>query len=210
MTGDAPPDADKRTTLRQFAALGAIGPLASLAGEEGESPPDLDRRDAIRAYVSATPGVHFSKLRDDLDLGTGETQYHVRRLADSGHIESRKDGDYRRLFPAGRFDAFERRTLGYLRRTTPRGMLLRLLATPGITPSEMADELDVSRGAISNWAGELEAAGLLTRDDGRYLVDRPEIPLALLVRYAESFDAETVAFADRAASYLRWHPPGQD
>lgn len=208
MDGDAPPDADKRATLRQFAAIGAIGPLASLAGETdegGEASPD--RRDAIRGYVAATPGVHFSKLRDDLALGTGETQYHVRRLVADGELESVKDGDYRRLFPARRFDAFERRALGYLRRSTPRGIILGLLADPSRSPSALADGLGITTGAISKAAGELEEVGLLSRSDGRYEVRRPEVFLALLIRYADSFDAKTIEFANRAAQYFRWDPP---
>ena len=64
-----------------------------------------DARDAIVGYLAATPGAHFSKVRDDLKLGTGETQHHLRRLLDAGAIESRRDGDYRRFFPAGRFSS---------------------------------------------------------------------------------------------------------
>lgn len=205
---DVPPDAEKRATLRQFAALGAIGSFTSLVDVEDDSDDTPDRRDAIRAYVSVTPGVHFSKLRDDLSLGTGETQYHLRRLAATDDIESVKDGDYRRVFPADRFDAFERQALGYLRRPTPRGMIWRLLADPSVSPGTLAEEIGVSPGAISSAAGELEAVGLLTREDGQYRLRRPEVLLSLLVRYAESFDEDTVAFADRAATYLRWDPPG--
>lgn len=205
--GEEPPDADKRTTLRQFAALGAIGPLVSLADPAHDPDDEIDRREAIFGFVQATPGVHFSKLRDDLSLGTGETQYHVRRLVDTGRLESEKDGDYRRLYPANRFAPVERRTLAYLRRSTPRGMVRELLIDPETSPSELADGLGLSRAAISKWGAALEADGLLTRTNGRYRLTEPEIPLALLVRYAASFDAETVAFADRAASYIRWEPP---
>ena len=158
MTRDGGIDEDKRATLRRFAAFGAASPLARFAddGSDSEAP------DAIAGYVSAHPGTHFSKLRDDLQLGTGETQHHLHRLEKEDVLTSRKDGDYRRYFPAGQFDEFQQVTLGYLRRSTPRGMLVALLRDPTVTASELATELSVSRPTISNYAADLEEAGLLS------------------------------------------------
>ncbi|MGM0591021.1 MAG: winged helix-turn-helix transcriptional regulator [Halobacteriota archaeon] len=197
-------DEEKRATLRRFAALGATTPLVGLAGGDRSR---SDVRDAIVGYLAATPGAHFSKVRDDLKLGTGETQHHLRRLLDEGAIESRRDGDYRRLFPAGRFSPFEQTALGYLRRQTPRGMLVELLRNPAATGTDLADALDVSRATVSTYAGELDAAGLLSREDG-YAVREPETLITLLLRYAESFDANVVAFADEATDLIRFDPPG--
>ncbi|MFB6117093.1 winged helix-turn-helix transcriptional regulator [Halosegnis sp.] len=194
-------DESKRATLKRFAALGAVSPLARLADDGGES----DARDAILGYLSTTPGAHFSKLRDDLRLGTGEAQHHLRRLEREEAVESVKDGDYRRYFPAGEFSAFERRAVGYLRRDTPRGMVLALLRDPDATATELADRLDVSRSTVSKYAGQLETAGLLSRADGYALVE-PERLLTLVVRYAESFGPEAAALADDAADLVRYDP----
>ena len=195
-------DADKRATLRRFAALGAATPLVasgSAAAEEDTSAV----RDAIRGYLATTPGAHFSKLRDDLRLGTGETQHHLRRLETDGQVTSMKDGDYRRYYPAERFTSFEMVALGYLRRATPRGMLVELLRDPSATGADLARALDVSRATVSNYAGELEVAGLLDRSDGYAVVD-PETVIALLVRYADSFGPDAAAFADDAAKFIRY------
>lgn len=198
-SGREPVDRDKRTTLRRFAALGAASPLAAFIGSSSES----DARSAIAGYISSTPGAHFSKIRDDLSLGTGETQHHLKRLVDAGALESHMDGEYRRYFPADKFSAFERRALGYLRRDTPRGMAIALLSDPRTTGSAIAEELEVSTATVSNTAADLEEAGLLTRESG-YTLDRPETFIFLLVRYAESFDDRTVAFADRADELIRY------
>ena len=192
-------DEDKRATLRRFAALGAATPLIRLV--EPNAGGEVDVREAILGYVDAAPGAHFSKVRDDLKLGTGETQHHLRRLLDAGAVETRRDGDYRRVFPAGRFSATEQVALGYLRRATPRGMVIALLRNPAATGSELAASLDVSPSTVSKYAAELEAAGLLTREGG-YALTRPEMLLVLLVRFAGSFDAETVAFAAEAADLI--------
>ncbi|ESP88318.1 winged helix-turn-helix transcriptional regulator [Candidatus Halobonum tyrrellensis] len=198
-------DPDKRATLRRFAALGTATPLVAsgrAAADDGDED-SSDVRDAIRGYLATTPGAHFSKLRDDLKLGTGETQHHLRRLERDGAVVSVKDGDYRRFYPAGRFSPFERRALGYLRRSTPRGMLLALLRDPEATGADVARALDVSRATVSNYAGELDDAGLLDRSDG-YRVARPEAVITLVVRYADSFGPDAVAFADEAASYISY------
>jgi predicted transcriptional regulator len=192
-------DEDKRATLRRFAALGAATPLTGLL-ETGSSP-DTNVREAILGYLVATPGAHFSKIRDDLKLGTGETQHHLNKLVDASVIESHRDGDYRRFYPSNRFDAFEQVALGYLRRSTPRGMILALLRTPGMSGSELAGALGVSAPTISKYAGELANAGLLDRDDG-YVLNQPESLLVLIVRYADSFDTGTMKFAAEAAELI--------
>ncbi|WP_254522347.1 winged helix-turn-helix transcriptional regulator [Natrinema caseinilyticum] len=203
MTSPDGVDDEKRATLRRFAALGAASPLVGLsesaAAETGES----DARDAIAGYLSTTPGAHFSKIRDDLQLGTGETQHHLRRLEEVGAIERYRDGDYKRFVTAGRFDGFEKRALGYLRRETPRGMLIELLLNPEATAGDLATALDVSPPTVSKYAGELEEAGLLSRDDG-YAVERPETVLVLVVRHADSFGTRARTLARTADQFLTY------
>jgi predicted transcriptional regulator len=201
-------DGRKRETLRRFAAIGAAAPFVGTAtadSGDGEETDANETREAIRGYVPTTPGAHFSKLRDDLRLGTGEAQYHLRKLEEAGEIESAKDADYRRYFPAGRFDDVDKRALGYLRRDTPRGMILALLRDPTATGADLAGALGVSRPTVSTAAADLEAAGLLDRTDG-YSLTEPERLLTLVVRYADSFDADAVAFADEAASLVAYDP----
>ncbi|WP_096393678.1 MarR family transcriptional regulator [Halorubrum trapanicum] len=198
-------DGQKRETLRRFAAVGAAAPFVGTASADDADADENETREAIRGYVPTTPGAHFSKLRDDLRLGTGEAQYHLRKLEEAGAIESVKDADYRRFFPAGRFDATDKRALGYLRRETPRGMILALLRDPDATGADLASALGVSRPTISAAAADLERAGLLDRTDG-YALTEPERLLTLVVRYADSFDAEAVAFADEAASLVAYDP----
>jgi len=195
-------DENKRATLRRFAVLGAATPLATLRDDDGD---ESEVRDAIAGYVATTPGAHFSKIRDDLKLGTGEAQHHLRELLDAKTLESRRDGDYRRFYPTEQFSAFEQVALGYLRRDTPRGMLIELLRDPDATGSDLADALDVSRPTVSKYAASLEEAGLLDREDG-YAVRQPETVITLLVRYADSFDERAASFAAQADAFISFDP----
>jgi predicted transcriptional regulator len=204
MSEESGVDESKRATLRRFAALGAATPLTRLSGDgERSRAADSDVPDAVLGYLAATPGAHFSKLRDDLQLGTGETQYHLRWLEERGAIEVARDGDYKRFFLAGRFSGFEKRALGYLRRDTARGMLVALLRDPDATGAALAETLGVSRPTVSKYAAELERAGLLSREEG-YTVERPETLLMLVVRFADSFDSAAVEFASIADSLVRY------
>lgn len=197
-------DEEKRTTLRKFAAVGAGSPLLGLTDRDGDDS-ESDAREAIAGYVETTPGAHFSKIRDDLSLATGETQYHLRRLTNSDELESCRDGDYKRYFPAGQFDAFEQVALGYLRRETPRAMLLTLLAEPTHTGASLSEAVGVSTATISTYASEMAEAGLLDREDG-YRVEEPETVISLLLRYASSFDEQTHSFARSASTLFRYEP----
>jgi predicted transcriptional regulator len=200
---DGDVDEDKRATLRRFAALGAATPLTRFAGSASAGDAsDSDAPDALVGYVGATPGAHFSRIRDDLKLGTGEAQHHLRELERAGTVESRKDGDYRRYFLAGQFDEFEQVALGRLRRETPRRLVIALLRDPSATASAIAEAVGVSRPTISNHAADLERAGLLSRADG-YALTEPETLLVLLVRYADSFGEEAAALAGEAADLVR-------
>lgn len=195
-------DENKRATLRRFAVLGAATPLATFRNDDGG---ESEARDAIAGYVATTPGAHFSKIRDDLKLGTGEAQHHLRQLLDAEALESRRDGDYRRFYPAEQFSAFEQVALGYLRRETPRGMLIELLRDPTATGSDVADALDVSRPTVSKYAASLEEAGLIDREDG-YAVRHPETVITLLIRYADSFGANAATFAAQADGFISFDP----
>ncbi|MDJ1431090.1 ArsR family transcriptional regulator [Halostagnicola sp. A-GB9-2] len=203
MTSPDGVDEEKRSTLRRFAAVGAASPLAGFSASAAADTGESDARDAIAGYLSTTPGAHFSKIRDDLQLGTGETQHHLRRLEELDAVEQYSDGDYKRFVLTGRFDEFEKNALGYLRRGTSRGMLIELLRDPDATAGDLADALEVSPPTVSKYAGKLEEAGLLSREDG-YTVERPTTVLLLLVRHADSFGERATTLARESDGLLTY------
>ncbi|PSQ39672.1 MarR family transcriptional regulator [Halobacteriales archaeon SW_5_70_135] len=213
-------DESRRAALRRVAALGAAGPLAALGSDGATADVDVDvnvdtdggsgdtdTREAVAGYVHSAPGVHLSKVRDDLGVGTGTAQYHLRRLVDDNALESHRDGDYRRFYPAGQFSTLEKRVLGQLRRETARGVLVELLSDPTASAGDLASRLDVSRPTVSDRAADLERAGLLDRTD--YSLRHPETVLVLVLRYADSLGPRARRVAREADDLLRYDPtPG--
>ena len=84
-------------------------------------------------------------------------------------------------------------------------MLIELLRDPESTGTALADTLEVSPATISNYAAELDQAGLLTRGDG-YAVEQPETVLVLVVGYADSFGERAANFAADADRLLAYEP----
>ncbi|ERH10096.1 MAG: hypothetical protein J07HX64_01865 [halophilic archaeon J07HX64] len=87
-------------------------------------------------------------------------------------------------------------------------MLVTLLEHPDATGAELAARLDVSQPTISNYAAQLDTAGLLSRPG--YTVERPEQVLLLLVRYAESFGEDATDLAGIAPDLVEYDPESLD
>lgn len=199
-------DEDKRATLRRFAAAGT----ALSGGVVGTAAGDDETKDALHGYLTTHPGVHFSKLRDDLSLGTGETQYHLRQLVEAEVLTTEKDGDYRRYYPYGQFSAFERRTLGWLRKSTPQAIILELLASPTAPTSDIATAVGVADSTVRSHLTALADAGVLDRTETGYRVQNPETVITLVLRYAESLGERAVSFADDVPTVITYTPPTRD
>jgi predicted transcriptional regulator len=184
-------DEGKRSTLKQVGGIGAIAPLFAdldIVRTEGDTSNRMTR------LVSISPGIHFSRLRDDLSIGTGETQYHVRNLESEAVIMSERDGDYRRFFIDGDFSSLQRRILGCLRRDTAGGILIELLRKPDLRASDLAAELGVSAPAISTQGALLEERGLLDRD-AEYQLVHPTTTITVAIRYANTLGARAQRLA---------------
>ncbi|MHB9285773.1 winged helix-turn-helix transcriptional regulator [Halobacteriales archaeon Cl-PHB] len=118
-----------------------------------------DVRQAVEEHVRSEPGVHFNELARDLDIATGQAQYHLRRLVRAGDVVSESLRDRTHYYPA-EYDAWERRVLALLRRETAREIIVVALEQEDPAAADLADELDVARSTISWHLSTLEATGV--------------------------------------------------
>jgi len=104
-------------------------------------------RDRIRDYVASHPGVHFNRLARELDLATGQLQYHLKRLRRSDAVVS--ESLYGRThYYTPEYGSWERGAVAVLRRETARDVLLHLIENGPSAPALVADELGIARSTL--------------------------------------------------------------
>jgi len=105
------------------------------------------QRDRIHRYVSDHPGVHFNQLARELDLATGQLQYHLKRLRRAGDVIS--ESLYGRThYYTPEYDAWERGAVAVLRRETARDVLLYLIEAGPSAPDPVAADLGIARSTL--------------------------------------------------------------
>jgi predicted transcriptional regulator len=151
-----------------------------------------DTRARIRRHVRDTPGVHFNRVGRDLDIASGQAQYHLRRLVRDGEISVERIGGRAHYFDPA-FDPWERRTVAFLRRETAREILVRLHADGPTRPKALADELDLARSTVSWHVSNLVESGIVEKSDERPM----HLSLAFPERTATLLDEVSPSLPDR-------------
>jgi predicted transcriptional regulator len=105
------------------------------------------QRDRIYRYVADHPGIHFNQLARELDLATGQLQYHLKKLRRGDDIVS--ESLYGRThYYTPEYDNWERGAVAVLRRETARDVLLYLIAEGPSAPAPVADDLGIARSTL--------------------------------------------------------------
>jgi len=143
-----------------------------------------DVRRRVRDHVRDNPGVHFNELVRELNIATGQAQYHLRRLGRNDEVVAERISGRTHYFDP-EYDAWERRVLSLYRRETARELITHLLEDGPTSASTLADRLDLARSTVSWHVDTLEDAGIVERsydDRGRVevVLTRPEETVAFL------------------------------
>lgn len=141
-------------------------------------------RERVHEHVEANPGVHFTALKDELDIATGQAQYHLRKLGTAGDIVADEIRGRTHYYDRS-YDPWERRLLAFARRETARVLLANLLADGPLSAAELVDRLDVTRSTVAWHVSSLDDAGVVEKsygDRGQVVVElvRPDATRRLL------------------------------
>jgi len=161
-----------------------------------------DVREHIERRVRERPGIHFNELVRQLDLATGQTQYHLGELGGSGAVVSEELFGRTHYYPPT-YDAWDRRALALLRRETSAAVVATLLEAGPSRPVDIAEGVGVARSTVAWHADRLLEAGLVEKRYGGDLlavVDEertadllatadPTLPERLLDRYERLLDS---------------------
>lgn len=144
--------------------LAVFGPVLAIS-QRGDA--GTFTRGRIQGYVEANPGIHFSALRDALNLANGVTAHHLHILEKEGLIISWLDGSKRRYASSGTdpklLSELERPVVGM------QQAILTILADAGslgIKSGDLRVKLETSRQVMSYHMKQLKDRGLV-KVDGR-------------------------------------------
>ncbi len=171
-----------------------------------------DTRDAVRDHVESHPGVYFNELTRELGIATGQAQYHLRRLLDSGALDSESLRGRTHYFPTG-YEPWEQRTIALLRRETAREIIVRTLDSGTVAASDLPTDLGVARSTVAWHVSTLVDADVAEKtydkdgrshirlarpEETRRLLDvvSPSLPAKLLDRFTRLVDANFTGHGD--------------
>ncbi|MFC7166991.1 winged helix-turn-helix transcriptional regulator [Halospeciosus flavus] len=106
-----------------------------------------ETRSRISRYVRTHPGVHFNELVRELDLATGQVQYHLKQLRAADELLAESLYGQTHYYPPG-YDEWERGALALLRRETSRDVLFALLEGGPERPQQVAEDLNIARSTL--------------------------------------------------------------
>lgn len=104
-------------------------------------------RERIHSHIELHPGVHFNEIVRELDLATGQVQYHIRRLIRRGQVLDRPIYGKTHYYQP-RFDEWEQCLLALARRETSREILFYLLDHGATRPGKVANDIEIARSTL--------------------------------------------------------------
>ncbi|WP_297070806.1 winged helix-turn-helix transcriptional regulator [Thermococcus sp.] len=129
-----------------------------------------ERTKLVLGFIKENPGLNFNEISRRLGLAKGDLQYHLHRLEKLGMITSRKGGLKRHYFPTGIFSEREKDILALLSSENVRGIIMYMIAKPGVTQKELCEELGLSPPTVNYYIGKLQELGLVqSMRDGKFV-----------------------------------------
>ena len=136
------------------------------------------------------PGTHLREVARRVEAPLGTALYHLDFLDDRGLLVARRDGRYKRYFPAHSFGSDDKALLTVLRHEVPRRIVVSLLGSSAATQRRLSVCLGVSRSTLSFHINRLLEEGIVGRErDGPeyvyHLADKARVR-DVLQRFADS------------------------
>lgn len=139
-------------------------------------------RRQVAHQVQEKPGIHLRQLQRELDCTSTTVNYHLDRL----DVKERKIHGYRRFYPSDTPEELEL-PLAALNHEARGPMLYHI--RNGSSPSQLVEELDVSKSTVSSHLKVLDEDGLIEEEmNGRRKeLSVSENALKALERYSSKF-----------------------
>lgn len=106
--------------------------------------------DKIFEFVQQNPGCHLRRIKNELGMSMGTTQYHLDSLEKAGKIISEKHSFHRFYFPVGIFEVKQKNIMKILNQGTLREILLFIIERKNPTQVEISDHVKITPASV-NW-----------------------------------------------------------
>lgn len=118
---------------------------------------DQFNRGQIFQYITDNPGVHYNRIKSDLNVKNGVLAYHLKVLEEQEYIKSRKDGKLKRFY---NINYAIPQNAAYLN-DAQRRIIDIIFNKPGINQIELAKTTDSSPEVISYNINQLVKKGFV-------------------------------------------------
>jgi predicted transcriptional regulator len=104
----------------------------------------------ILQIIKTNPGSYLRKIKENLNISMGTTQYHLDKLEKMGRITSTRNGLHKHYFPIGVFEENEKEILQVLGQETAREIIMTIIEKQAPTQTDIVNSVGIS-GASANW-----------------------------------------------------------
>ncbi|WP_231476538.1 winged helix-turn-helix transcriptional regulator [Methanoculleus sp. MH98A] len=144
-----------------FELVYSTGVTAYLGYRTSRCPLDNKKRSRIYACIRDHPGIAPAEIARITGINRGTTRYHLSRLREAGLASALYRDGRVGCFRNGDYDTAEKVVCLHLRNGTRRQIFALLLEKPGITQSEIAEIVGISRSTAAWHLRRLAADGLV-------------------------------------------------
>lgn len=144
-------DSLTRVTNTSISSLGFVMPLYSKLNTSDIF--NNNSRENILTLITTTPGITLGSITRALKIRNGTATHHLRILEREGYIKSKKTGKFRRYYVVGT------KATGF--NEIQDKILVKVEENPGISQSDIARELAISRQLINYHLQELVSSDVI-------------------------------------------------
>jgi DNA-binding transcriptional ArsR family regulator len=124
----------------------------------------------IYKFVSETPGSRLYEIIDNLDIPQGTITWHLRKMSESGLIDTVKIGGRRVFFSKALRGVDTEQAFAILKSEKAKEIFLYIIKNTSCYQTEMAHDFNLHHDTISHHCERLESVGLIkTHKEGRLL-----------------------------------------
>jgi len=151
----------------------------------------LENRRRIYEFILDNPGLHLRTISRDLGMKMGTLRHHVDYLEKQGILSSKKEGNLKIYFIAGKLSAGDRNISPLLQQKRFRDIILITIIHPGLTHKEIAKRLGLKPSTLSKYVKILEKRNIIYHErfekERRYHIIDEKGTMRLLLTYRKSF-----------------------